>query len=329
MPILNQLLKYLIMTIYKKKPLETGGIKRYSLSERPSKVSVDKFAKPYKKGAKVKDYLDALPGFLAAADLREIAGRIADAHRGGRAIIIGMGAHPIKVGLNPLLIQWMEAGLLSTLAVNGAAMVHDFEIAFQGATSEEVGAAIDDGSFGMARETGEYINNFVKDGVKDGLGLGESLGRGFTEANFKYNNHSLFYNAYKHKIPVTVHVAMGTDVIHYHPEADPAAIGEGSHRDFRLLAECCRGLDGGGVFINLGSAVVIPEVFLKTVTLLRNLGTPLETLYTLNMDFVNNYRPRLNVVQRPTQKGGKGYNLYGHHEIMFPLLTAAVMENLK
>jgi len=313
----------------KNRPIDPGGIKRYSLKNRRSKVEIDYFAKKYNSGMNIKDFAGALPDFLAVKDLREVAVRIADAYKTGKGIVLGMGAHPIKVGLSPLIIQWMEKGLLSALAVNGAAMIHDFEIAFNGCTSEDVASALDDGSFGMALETGKMINQFISRGVEEGLGLGKAVGRGFKESDLKYKETSIFYRAYELEVPVTVHVAVGTDIIHNHPEADGAAIGEGSLRDFRLLADCCRSLEDGGVFINLGSAVIIPEVFLKVVSLLRNLGTPLNNLYTLNMDFVNQYRPRTNVVQRPTRKGGKGYILIGHHEIMFPLLTALVMEEIE
>ncbi|MBN2135618.1 MAG: hypothetical protein JW737_07810 [Acidobacteria bacterium] len=317
------------MSIYKKKPVSVDKLNRYSLADRPSKVHLESFAGLYKKGMSFTDFADSLPGFLGAEQLKEAAARIIEAKKNGKAVILGMGAHPIKVGLAPLITQWMEEGILDAVALNGAGIIHDFEIAFQGSTSEEVGAVIDDGSFGMAQETGEHLNRFIVEGVADGLGLGESVGRGIS-AGYKYKEMSLLANAYKLKVPVTVHVALGTDIIHYHPEADGAAIGEGSLRDFRLLAGIAKDLDGGGVFINLGSAVVIPEVFLKVVTLVRNLGTPLEGIYTLNMDFQNQYRPRVNVTCRPTQKGGgAGYTVIGHHEIMFPLLTGIVMEGIK
>jgi deoxyhypusine synthase len=318
------------MSIYKKKPVSVDKLNRYSLADRPSKVHLESFAVRYKNGMSFADFADSLPGFLGAEQLREAASRIIDAKKNDKAVILGMGAHSIKVGLAPLIIQWMEEGILDGIALNGAGIIHDFEIAYQGSTSEEVGAVIDDGSFGMAQETGEHLNQFIIEGVEDGLGLGESVGRGINESGYKYKEMSLLANTYRLKVPVTVHVAMGTDIIHYHPEADGAAIGEGSLRDFRLLAEIAKDLDGGGVFINLGSAVIIPEVFLKVVTLVRNLGTPLDGIYTLNMDFQNQYRPRVNVTARPTQKGGGiGYTVIGHHEIMFPLLTGIVMEGIK
>lgn len=317
------------MSNYKHKPLDTGDIKRYSLKDRASKVSVESFAKKYSKGFSFNNFAGSLPDFLAVKELREVSLRIVNAYNAGRGIVLGMGAHPIKVGLNPLLIQWMESGLLSGLAMNGAGIIHDFEIAFHGATSEEVGNVLDDGSFGMAEETGKDLNLYINDGVKAGLGIGESVGKGIYDSDLKYKELSLLYNAYRLNIPVTVHVAVGTDIIHFHPEVDAAALGEGTHRDFLLLADVCRGLENGGVFINLGSAVILPEVFLKIVSLLRNLGTPLEKLYTLNMDFTRQYRPATNVTRRPTMKGGKGYTLIGHHEIMFPLLTAMVMEKMK
>ncbi len=317
------------MTIYDKKPLKNDGLKRYSLKDRPSKVHLDSFAGKLGKGLSFKEFADNLPDFLGVMELKTAVSRIADARKNGKSVILGMGAHPIKVGLNPLLIQWMEEGILDAVALNGAGIIHDFELAFTGATSEEVGAVIDDGSFGMAEETGHLLNEFIKKGVAENLGIGESVGKGLTESKFKYVEMSLLANAYRLKVPVTVHVAVGTDIIHMHPEMDGAAVGEGSIRDFSLLAEMCKGLDNGGVFINLGSAVIIPEVFLKIVSMLRNLGTPLDELYTLNMDFQRHYRPSVNVTGRPTRKGGRGYTLIGHHEIMFPLLTAMILEELK
>jgi hypothetical protein len=275
-------------------------------------------------------FLDTLPDLLAVKSLREVVKAIARAHRHGKTVIVGLGAHPTKVGLNPILVDLMERGIINAVAMNGAVIIHDFELAYLGQTSEEVEAEIDSGRFGMAEETGRMLNEAIVTGTKEGRGIGEAVGR-YIQLNrrlFPHHRTSLLAAGTRLGIPATVHVAMGTDIIHMHPSADGAAIGAGSLLDFRKLAGVVAGMDGG-VYLNLGSAVVLPEVFLKTITLGRNLGHSLADITTVNMDFLPHYRPYTNVVKRPTQKGGRGYALIGHHEIMFPLLAAAVLEELE
>ncbi|MFO0775263.1 MAG: hypothetical protein U0172_11430 [Nitrospiraceae bacterium] len=287
------------------------------------------FASAWRPGGRFSDFLDSLPHILAADTFRTVAKTIARAHRQDRQVILGMGAHPIKVGLSPLVIDLMKRGIVTAVALNGAGIVHDFEIALLGQTSEDVEAEIDSGRFGMAEETGHILNMAMRAGARDGKGIGEAVGHYLVEhsKHFPNNNLSILANGYRLGVPVTVHVAVGTDIIHMHPAADGAAIGAGSLVDFRKLTAVVSSMEGG-VYLNLGSAVILPEVFLKAVTLGRNLGHPLRKITTVNMDFLTHYRPLTNVVRRPTQKGGTGYTLTGHHEIMFPLLAAAIYENL-
>jgi len=309
------------------RPIDTSRIKTYSLTGRKSKVDASASANPVGPGASLREFLDSMPGILAADSFRSVVSAVAGAAKADKTVILGMGAHVIKVGLSPVVIDLMERRIITALAMNGAGIVHDFEMAFQGRTSEDVDAEIGTGSFGMAEETGRLINEMVSSGVKAGLGLGAAVGKGISEGGFAGSGKSLLAAAHRLGLPATVHVAIGADIIHMHPAADGATIGEGSLRDFRLFSSVVSSLEGG-VYINLGSAVVLPEVFLKAVTLARNLGSPLEGITTVNMDFVQGYRPNTNVVRRPTMKGGAGFSLTGHHEIMFPLLAAAVKEEL-
>jgi len=308
-------------------PIDVSKIKTYSLAGRPSKVDAAASAKPYDAGGSFAVFLDTLPGILAADSFRRVARAVADAAYAKKTVVLGMGAHVIKVGLSPLVIDLMERGIVTAVALNGAGIVHDFEMAYQGRTSEDVDAEIGTGSFGMAEETGRMINEMIVRGVGTGLGLGAAIGKGITDGGFRYAERSIFAAASRLGLPATVHVALGADIVHMHPSADGAAIGEGSMRDFRIFCSVVSSLEDG-VYINLGSAVLLPEVFLKAVTLARNLGSPLEKITTVNMDFIQGYRPSTNVVRRPTMKGGAGYSLTGHHEIMFPLLAAAVKEEL-
>lgn len=309
------------------KRLDLQRVKLSSLREKRHKVSFHAFAKPWKPGSSLSDFLDCLPRSLAAKELREVVERVVRAARQKREILLGMGAHPIKVGLSPILIRWMEQGLLKGIGMTGAGVIHDVEIALVGHTSEEVDEELNKGSFGMVRETQEIINEAIRKGVMNGLGIGEAMGREITRGRFPYKHFSLLAAGQRLGIPITVHVAIGTDITHMGPSADGAAIGEGSLRDFHTFTTLVSRLNRG-VFINLGSAVILPEVFLKALTLARNLGYPLTDLTTVNMDFISHYRPSVNVVRRPTMKGGKGYTLIGHHEIMFPLLAAAILEKL-
>jgi hypothetical protein len=313
------------MSRYKQEPIDLTGISTYPLASRPSKVTTDDFAKPAASDLNLKNFLDSLPNILAARELREIAAFIREAKSKHRAIIVGLGGHVIKTGLAPILIDLMKRGYVTAFAMNGSAMIHDFEIALVGATSEDVDASLGSGSFGMAEETGRVINEAISAGAKDNVGMGEAIGRQLHVMRPAHANKSLLHSAYEAAIPVTVHVAIGTDIVHIHPAADGASVGQTSLHDFRLLCSLVRELDGGGVYLNLGSAVVLPEVFLKTVTVVRNLGLKLEDFYTANFDFIQQYRPLTNVVRRPVAGSGRGFSFIGHHEIMIPLLAAAIL----
>jgi hypothetical protein len=312
----------------KLEPLSLDGIKTYSLSERHSKVSQADFGAPWKKGGSFREFADRLPRILAGAALREVAAAWVQARREGRPVLLGMGAHPIKVGLSPVLIDLLERGLITGVAMNGAGIIHDAEVAMVGRTSEDVDEVLGCGCFGMARETAEFLNRAIAWGAQLGLGLGQAVGQRLLESHFPHKDLSLLAAAAALEVPLTVHVAVGTDIIHLHPSVAPEALGATSHLDFRLFAALVSELDHG-VFINLGSAVIIPEVFLKALTLARNLGHPASPLTTVNLDFVQHYRPLTNVVRRPTAGAGQGYALTGHHELLFPLLAALVIEEME
>lgn len=305
--------------------LDLGRVRTYSLAARHSKVTATALGRMPRPSASLASFLRGLPDMLGARDLRAVAQAIAARHREGRLVVLGMGAHPIKVGLSPLIIALMRRGIVSAVAMNGACIIHDFELAYHGATSEDVAAALTTGDFGMAEETGRFLNDAVRDG--GGAGLGQAVGQAILRAKLPHRRLSILASAAQRGIPATVHVAIGTDIIHMHAGADGAAIGAASLADFRSLAAVCQRLHRG-VFINLGSAVIIPEVFLKALNLARNVGHRVGDLVTLDMDFTRHYRPAVNVVQRPTQGDGRGYQLTGHHEIMFPLLCAAVLDAL-
>lgn len=307
------------------KPVTLKKIKTYPLSCRNSKVKVASSASPCKKGGSFKTFMHSLPSILAASDLKEVVLAIVKARRNNRPVVLGMGAHAIKVGLSPIITDLLNRGIITAIATNGACIVHDFELSLAGATSEDVAAEICSGSFGMARETGKDLNLAINKGVKKGHGIGRAVGEYISKSKNRFKAKSIFAEGFRLGIPVTVHVALGTDIIHMHPEADGALIGEGSLRDFRLFSAVVSDLEGG-VYINLGSAVILPEVFLKALTIARNLGNKVEDFTTVNMDFFQHYRPRENVLKRPTLKNGRAYALTGHHEIMLPLLAAAVIE---
>jgi hypothetical protein len=311
------------------RPLEFKGIKTSSLQKSKSKVGVDSFASPLRPASSFKEFLHSLPKILAAEDFQKVCARIVKAVRGDKMVLLGMGAHPIKVGLNPIIINLMERDIIRGLALNGAGIVHDVEIAMAGKTSEEVVEGLDTGAFGMTKETAEFINSALQAGHKEGSGLGAAMGRALQkERGLQHREMSLCAAAFRLDIPLTVHVAIGTDVVHIHPSTDGAIVGEMTYRDFRLFAALVASLEGG-IYINLGSAVIMPEVFLKALSAARNLGHRVEDFFTLNMDFIQHYRPTQNVVCRPTIKGGKGVALTGHHEIMFPLLAGAIIEGLE
>ena len=304
---------------------DLSGIRTYPLASRKSKANAADFATAYRPGGGMRSFLDSLPRILAAADFKAVVAAIRAARENDRGIIWGFGAHVIKTGLGPILVDLMERGFVSALATNGAGIIHDFELALSGGTSEDVDEALGPGRFGMAQETGELLNAAINDGVAKGLGLGQSVAARLGELKPAHERLSVIAAAERLKIPVTVHVAIGTDIIHMHARASGAALGDGSLRDFRYFVSNVARLKGG-VYLNCGSAVVLPEVFLKAVAIARNQGTSLDELTTVNLDFARLYRPQTNVVSRPVAGIGKGYSLTGHHEIMIPLLAAALVE---
>jgi hypothetical protein len=309
-------------------PLDLQGLRTYSLAERRSKVGLADFAKPHAPGGTVAQLLDSLPRILGAQSLRALAADVLHARDLGKPIVWGLGAHVLKCGLSPVLLDLMERGLVTGLAFNGAGIVHDFELAVAGQTSEDVDAGLGDGQFGMARETGEEVNRAISAGDRDGLGLGASIGRHLEQTQPPHLGISLLAAAWRRSLPATVHVAVGTDIVHLHPACDPGALGRATHLDFRIFAGEVARMGGGGVYLNVGSAVLLPEVFLKAVTAVRNLGHDLTDFTTANLDFIQSYRPSTNVVQRPTRGVGRGYSLTGHHEILVPLLAAALVEGV-
>jgi hypothetical protein len=321
------------MSVYSIQPLTLGAVRTYPLASRKSKVSVRDFAKPPAANGSLVKLLDSLPDILAASDLRHLLAAIHRARRERKAILWGIGGHVIKVGLGPVLIDLMRRGFVSGIAMNGAALIHDFEIALAGNTSEDVEAAIGEGHFGMAAETGEYVNEISKLAARIRVGYGEAAGQFLRSGviHVHYAESCVLAAAHKHRIPVTIHLAIGTDVPHMHPAADGASLGIASHYDFRLFSALVKEMHPGGVYLNWGSAVILPEVFLKAVSVVRNLGIPLRPITTANFDFVQHYRPLRNVVMRPTavppgSRGPEshGYAITGHHEIMLPLLAAAL-----
>jgi hypothetical protein len=284
------------------------------------------FGKPLDGSENIPGFISKLPHILAAESLRKLIRAILFARHSSKPIIWGLGGHVIKVGLSPVIVDLMKEGLVSGIALNGSAAIHDFEVAYRGATSEEVEDQIGSGRFGMARETGEFMNAAINDSTASPLGMGERLGL-FINRNdppFEHSSLSILAQAYALRIPVTVHVAIGTDIIHIHPTTSGSALGEATYHDFRLLCSLTKELHGGGVYLNVGSAVILPEVFLKAISVVRNLGFPLEEFTTANLDFIQHYRPAQNVLKRPTQNSGQAIALTGHHEIMVPLIAAAL-----
>lgn len=318
---------------YEIAPIEFGGVRTYPLADRPSKVHTGEFARPLKRGARISEFIDSLPRILAGDDFRAVRDAILLARRERRRILWGIGGHVIKVGLGPILIDLMNRGFVSGIAMNGAALVHDFEIALVGGTSEDVEAVLGHGKFGMAQETGLYLNEAALGAQRSGIGLGEAAGKLLSSPllRAKHAEASVLMNAYRLRVPVTVHLAIGTDIPHMHRAASGEALGAATHRDFRLFCALVKQMQPGGVYLNWGSAVVLPEVFLKAVTVARNLGTPLVPITTANFDFIQHYRPMQNVVKRPTARGtrnahSKGIAITGHHELLMPLLAAALVE---
>ena len=304
---------------------DLSGVRTYPLASRASKANAADFATPYRAGGGVRALVASFPDILAAADFKAVVAAIRDARAADRGIVWGLGAHVVKTGLAPIVIDLMERGFVSAVATNGAGVIHDFELALLGSTSEDVDEALGPGRFGMAEETGRLLNAAINEGVGRGLGIGQAVGERLRQLAPPHESLSIVAAAARLQIPVTVHVAIGTDIIHMHPDASGAALGEGSLRDFRYFVSNVARL-GGGVFLNCGSAVILPEVFLKAVALARNRGESLDRLTTVNLDFTRLYRPQTNVVSRPVAGVGKGYSLVGHHEIMIPLLAAALNE---
>jgi hypothetical protein len=320
------------MTVYRTHPLKLDRVRTYALASRSSKVSIADFARVPRPRVSLRRWVASLPRILAGETFRAVIEALERARQKRKPIIWGLGGHVVKCGLSPILIDLMRRGYLTAVAMNGAAMIHDFEIALVGATSEDVPAVLGRGKFGMAEETGRYINGAIVVGGAKGLGIGEAVGQFLTRyLGARFRAHSVLAAAYRRRIPVTVHEAIGTDIIHNHPSINARALGAGSHRDFLLLAALVKNMDGGGVYLNVGSAVILPEVFLKCFSLAANLGHPSRGITTVNMDFIQHYRPTQNVLIRPTAMGGKtksktsqGYALTGHHELMIPLLAATL-----
>jgi hypothetical protein len=322
------------MSIYAIQPITLGAVHTYPLASRKSKVNTRDFAKAPAANASITKFLDSLPKILAASDLRHLLGAIQTARKQGAAILWGLGGHVIKVGLGPILIDLMKRGFVSGIAMNGAALIHDFEIALVGNTSEDVDGGLGEGQFGMAEETGKYLNEIAKLSHRIRIGYGEAAGQFLSSGilDVKYADSSVLVAAYKHGIPVTIHLAIGTDIPHMHPAADGAALGDATHHDFRLFCALVDRMQPGGVYLNWGSAVLLPEVFLKAVSVVRNLGVPLRPITTANFDFIQHYRPLQNVVRRPTAPSrvrgtgpeSHGYAITGHHELLLPLVAAAL-----
>jgi len=321
-------------TIYQVQPLTLGDVATYPLASRKSKVSVTDFAKPIPSNAGISKFFESLPGILAADDLKALLSGIQQALRNSRSILWGIGGHVIKTGLGPLIVDLMRRGFVSGIAMNGAALIHDFEIALSGQTSEDVEAGLNEGKFGMATETGLFLNQIASSAAFSGMGYGEAAGKFLAGRKLSPRNGqaSVLVNAYMQRIPVTIHLAIGTDIPHMHPAADGAVLGAATHHDFRLFCGLVKEMHPGGVYLNWGSAVLLPEIFLKAVSVVRNLGVPLRPITTANFDFIQHYRPLQNVVKRPTEpsnKGGasgsKGCAITGHHEILFPLVAAALI----
>jgi hypothetical protein len=308
-------------------PLDFSRIRTYPLRERENKVHLDQLARVWRKGGSFAQFIDALPKILVGNDFRAIVNATVTAVRNKKPVLVMMGAHPIKCGLNPIFVDLMKRGVISAVAFNGAGAIHDFEIALQGETSEDVQSGLDDGSFGMIDETGRLMNQALAAGIKQGIGAGRALGEAIVTGQFSHKDLSVLHQGVVSNVPVTVHIAIGTDIIHQHPTTDGAVLGETTYLDFQKLAAIVAKLQGG-VVLNIGSAVVMPEVFLKALTIARNLGNKVEDFTAVTFDMIRHYRPTENVVRRPTHKGGHGYYVVGHHELLVPLWAAAVLEQL-
>ena len=310
------------------KPIDLSLVKTYSISKRKSKVSKSDFASVWKQGGRFSDFIKKLPDILAGRDIKTVIEAVAVAFKKKKTIVFAMGAHVIKSGLSPVIIDFMERGIITSVAMNGAGIIHDFEIAMMGQTSEDVASSITDGTFGMAKETGSSINNAIKIAGRKDIGLGESVGMSIIDMNLPFMEKSILAAGIRCNVPVTVHVAIGTDIIHMHPDFDAESAGQASYRDFKTFASIIVSLEQG-VYFNAGSAVILPEVFLKALTLARNTGHIVKNITTVNIDFIRHYRPQTNVISRPTSDGGHGIGLTGHHEILIPMLAAGIIEKIE
>ncbi len=311
------------------RPIDLQGIKTYSIKTRDNKVNVkEHFAGSLRPGSTFSDFFDAMPRLLGADSLRGVVDAVVEARRKGRPVVLAMGGHVIKCGLQPILKALIDAEIVTAVAMNGSAAIHDYEVSLVGATSEDVGAVLHSGDFGFSEETGGGMNRALREGLSDGIGFGEAIAKRIVEGEHPYREYSLLAACIGKKIPVTVHVALGTDIIHQHPEVDGAITGEMTFRDFRLLASVVADLGDGGVWLNVGSAVLLPEVFLKALSVVQNLGHHVDNFTTANFDMIQHYRPLQNVVKRPTSGGGRGFTITGHHEINIPLFAAAVLERI-
>lgn len=313
----------------KAKPVDLKRVTTYPIRSRVSKLDQSLLARLPSPDKPLAEFFRTWPKLLKAKEFLRIAERMAHAHRTDRAVVWMMGAHPIKCGLSPLIVDLIKRKVITCVAMNGAAAIHDFELAFFGHTSEDVERGLEDGSFGMAQETGEGMNNIINEGVRRGYGIGEALGQSILRRGAKFQELSILCQSFKDNVPVTVHIALGTDIIHQHPNVDGVALGKGGILDFRILAGQLPGLNDGGVVINCGSAVIMPEVFLKALTIARNLGNTVKDFTAVNLDMIEHYRPMANVLTRPTSLGGEAYSILGHHEIMLPLLYSAILTQLK
>lgn len=309
--------------------MDLSKLKTYSIKKRKSKVNKSLFAKPLKARASLKHFLSSLPNILKAKELKEVVEAIVRARKKNKPVMFLMGAHVIKCGLSPLIIELVKKGVVTSVALNGAGIIHDFEIAFCGQTSEDVASSLEDGSFGMVRETADFINSAIHEGLPLGLGFGDSVALKIETDSLKYKDLSVAYACFKKKIPLTVHVAIGTDIIHQHLSCNGAETGEATLLDFRRFTEEVSKLGHGGVVVNIGSAVILPEVFLKALGVARNLTGSVNDFTTANFDMNFHYRPLQNIVSRPVQGSGRGYYILGHHEIMLPLLAAAIIEEMR
>lgn len=313
----------------KYKKIDLNKIQTISILERKSKVNIGDFSKIFDPDASFNNFINSLPNILISKDLKDFATKFALAVKNKKVVSLMMGAHLIKVGLSPLIIDLIKNNMISSISMNGACVIHDVELAIWGKTSEDVSENLMNGSFGMSKETAEFINNTLKENFDTDCGYGESIGKKLIDINPLYKDYSILYNAYNYSIPVTVHVGIGTDIIYQHPNMDGASAGELSYRDFKILCNVLSNLDSQGIIINIGSAVILPEVFLKALTVVRNLGYSAYNFTSATFDMLQQYRPRVNIVQRPTMNNGKGYYFIGHHELMIPLLIAMVKNYLR